>query len=136
MHEILQDHARFLQEVKHYYARFSARFSVKIVQDLVSCMSILTCNFHFESSCKNMCRIMQESCKKTDVSLASARYVQDFMQRFLQEKWNLASNFVQDSCKFLHILARQFYLGRRSSKSRGGDQDQPISYYSRKLLDR
>ena len=112
MHEILQDHARFLQEVKHYYARFSARFSVKIVQDLVSCMSIVTCNFHFERFCKFLqeyvphhARILQENGHITCKCKIYAR--------FLQEIWNLALNFVQDSCKFLHILAGQFYLGKQ-----------------------
>ena len=38
------------------------------------------------------------------------RYAQDLC-KILQVIWNLASYFVQDSCKFLHILAGQFYLG-------------------------
>ena len=58
-----------------------------------------------------MCHIMQESCKKTDISLASARYAQDLCKKDFASNLESCINFLQDSCKFLHILAGQFYLG-------------------------
>ena len=62
---------------------------------------------------------MQESCKKTDISLASARYVQDFCKK----SGILHQIFVQDSCKFLHILAGQIYLGWKVTLVKGLEGD-------------
>ena len=85
-----------------YLARNGARF----------CKSCCKNNYlHFlhifARSCKNWCKIVQESCKIRDISRARAKQV-------------LHARFLQDSCTILHDLASSFLLGR----SMGKDQAQ------------
>ena len=74
--------------MKHYYVRFSARFSVKIVQDLVSCHVYTYVQFHFERSCKFLqeyvphhARILQENGHITCKCKICARFMQDFCKK-------------------------------------------------------
>ena len=70
--------AHILQEMVQDFARVAAR--------IITCIS---CTF-FARSCKNWCKIMQESCKKRDISRARAKQV-------------LHARFLQDSCMILQF---------------------------------
>ena len=114
--KIMQDcarilHARLAWHV-HTICPFSCTFLAHILQEMVQdfaraaariISTSISCTFFFPRSCKNWCKIVQETCKKRDISCARARAKQVLHARFLHD---FASSFL------LGVHCCYFYLTR------------------------